>query len=242
MNKSRILGAVCACIFSLGLSTTAKAVVIPAYFGMNFVSDSAGVPEVQLIDITYVGGGGPGIITAMPAFPGPTPGGNPGTGLPDGTGLVFAPTYTTVPSGDGETTATIGALVPIDWDLAPFPFPSIAITDITVDAPFVGGIWTAAFATPYIVGLIPAGPDTELLSFLAAPQGDIYDGFAGVVGNPVALATATSAPPGFEDFVDVSFGNFIFAAMNPVPVPAAVWLFGSGLLGLIGMARRKKAA
>ena len=26
-----------------------------------------------------------------------------------------------------------------------------------------------------------------------------------------------------------------------VPVPAAVWLFGSGLLGLIGMARRKKA-
>ena len=26
-----------------------------------------------------------------------------------------------------------------------------------------------------------------------------------------------------------------------VPVPAAVWLFGSGLLGLIGIARRKKA-
>ena len=27
---------------------------------------------------------------------------------------------------------------------------------------------------------------------------------------------------------------------NPVPVPAAAWLFGSGLLGLIGIARRKK--
>lgn len=27
---------------------------------------------------------------------------------------------------------------------------------------------------------------------------------------------------------------------SPVPVPAAVWLFGSGLLGLIGVARRKK--
>ena len=26
-----------------------------------------------------------------------------------------------------------------------------------------------------------------------------------------------------------------------VPVPAAMWLFGSGLLGLVGMARRKKA-
>ena len=27
-----------------------------------------------------------------------------------------------------------------------------------------------------------------------------------------------------------------------VPIPAAVWLFGSGLLGLIGVARRKRAA
>jgi hypothetical protein len=25
----------------------------------------------------------------------------------------------------------------------------------------------------------------------------------------------------------------------PVPVPAAIWLFGSGLLGLVGVARRK---
>jgi len=29
--------------------------------------------------------------------------------------------------------------------------------------------------------------------------------------------------------------------ISTVPVPAAVWLFGSGLLGLIGIARRKKA-
>ncbi len=28
--------------------------------------------------------------------------------------------------------------------------------------------------------------------------------------------------------------------VSAVPVPAAVWLFGSGLLGLVGMARRKK--
>ena len=36
----------------------------------------------------------------------------------------------------------------------------------------------------------------------------------------------------------------VYAVWSPsavVPVPAAVWLFGSGLLGLIGMARRKKA-
>ena len=31
------------------------------------------------------------------------------------------------------------------------------------------------------------------------------------------------------------------SAASVVPIPAAVWLFGSGLLGLVGMARRKKA-
>ena len=30
--------------------------------------------------------------------------------------------------------------------------------------------------------------------------------------------------------------------VSAVPIPAAMWLFGSGLLGLVGIARRKKAA
>jgi hypothetical protein len=29
--------------------------------------------------------------------------------------------------------------------------------------------------------------------------------------------------------------------VDPVPLPAAVWLFGSGIIGLIGLARRKKS-
>ena len=45
------------------------------------------------------------------------------------------------------------------------------------------------------------------------------------------------------------YGEFVFGAgdgsnalaLSQVPVPAAVWLFGSGLIGLIGVARRKKA-
>lgn len=38
--------------------------------------------------------------------------------------------------------------------------------------------------------------------------------------------------------------TYVGATLNtapPVPVPAAVWLFGSGLIGLVGVARRKAA-
>jgi hypothetical protein len=35
--------------------------------------------------------------------------------------------------------------------------------------------------------------------------------------------------------------TWMWANFSEVPVPAAVWLFGSGLLGLIGVARRKQA-
>ena len=51
-------------------------------------------------------------------------------------------------------------------------------------------------------------------------------------------------------FVDVGLRNRATAiysiafddySVTLVPVPAAVWLFGSGLIGLIGVARRKKA-
>lgn len=33
-----------------------------------------------------------------------------------------------------------------------------------------------------------------------------------------------------------------FASASPVPLPAAIWLFGGGLLGLIGMTRKKRTA
>jgi hypothetical protein len=41
---------------------------------------------------------------------------------------------------------------------------------------------------------------------------------------------------------DIGSGNSLTVLnVSAVPVPAAVWLFGSGLLGLVGIAKRKKA-
>lgn len=34
--------------------------------------------------------------------------------------------------------------------------------------------------------------------------------------------------------------NYDSASVNVIPIPAAVWLFGTGLLGLIGVVRRRK--
>jgi hypothetical protein len=39
-----------------------------------------------------------------------------------------------------------------------------------------------------------------------------------------------------------STGTLTVGSTSPVPLPAAVWLFGSGLLGLIGVGRRRAAA
>ncbi|MGB5718761.1 MAG: hypothetical protein WBN81_16900 [Gammaproteobacteria bacterium] len=50
-----------------------------------------------------------------------------------------------------------------------------------------------------------------------------------------STATLQSVVPDEADYT-------LNVSVTPVPVPAAVWLFGSGLLGLLGMARRKKAA
>lgn len=47
--------------------------------------------------------------------------------------------------------------------------------------------------------------------------------------------------PGGTVGADIDAVGAITSAPPAVPVPAAVWLFGSGLIGLTGIARRKKA-
>jgi len=39
----------------------------------------------------------------------------------------------------------------------------------------------------------------------------------------------------------LNVGAAIAFGVSNVPIPSAVWLFGSGLLGLLGVTRRKKS-
>ena len=72
-----------------------------------------------------------------------------------------------------------------------------------------------------------AGAPTQNQKWLLASTDGNGDGIMGIpmaVGGPLAG-------------MDINFS----ANLTAVPVPAAFWLFGSGLLGLIGMGRRKAA-
>lgn len=55
-----------------------------------------------------------------------------------------------------------------------------------------------------------------------------FGGFAFLLRADAGRVVTYISPTGFSDYAP------------PVPVPAAVWLFGSGLLGLVGVAHRRK--
>jgi hypothetical protein len=62
-----------------------------------------------------------------------------------------------------------------------------------------------------------------------------------VTGNGGALSKVAVSNPNTET-ATLTAAGLVLAGGSTVPLPAAVWLFGSGLLGLAGIARRKSKA
>jgi len=84
----------------------------------------------------------------------------------------------------------------------------------------------------------------------AGVQVDIVANSGGSIASPM-VGSATITNPQVADLLGglwyINIHSDLFPAgeirgqVNVVPIPAAIWLFGSGLLGLIGIARRKKS-
>ena len=117
------------------------------------------------------------------------------------------------------------------------------------------------FAMPFLMGItdmidittVDLGPGIWDFSLLDMDLGNLFRNDVNLELRPTInyvlgeWPSAGSSPISLG-LVDESFAldfNTLMAtnlfSIKVVPVPAAVWLFGSGLLGLIGIARRKKA-
>jgi len=79
----------------------------------------------------------------------------------------------------------------------------------------------------------------EVLEFLFDPTGgDLFAAYTGRRGGIILSASGYNGDEFNSNFASAPFNAFSDTA--PVPVPAALWLFGSGLLGLMGLAKRAK--
>ncbi len=81
------------------------------------------------------------------------------------------------------------------------------------------------------LGLIPLGSDWQFneskLSYLA--YGELVNGAVdSTIFNKVTIN------------LDIAGSSITGTPLSSIPIPSAVWLFGSGLISLIGVARRKK--
>ena len=114
-------------------------------------------------------------------------------------------------SGDPMAGGQIAA-VNLEWFNA--AGGSIAVSfGSSIDASATLNEWTQIGV---VDALAPEGATEVQLTLITGPFGE---------GGP-------GGAPRFDD---------AFLEITPVPVPAAVWLFGSGLLGLVGVARRRKS-
>lgn len=66
----------------------------------------------------------------------------------------------------------------------------------------------------------------------------VWDGIYGHAYTLDYTATIPQADP--SGFGGVYYGLHLEGSVNAVPIPAAAWLFGSGLMGLLAVARRRR--
>jgi len=82
--------------------------------------------------------------------------------------------------------------------------------------------------------LFPASSTTwQFYTFTTTLGPDVSNGLT------LQFNAATGAIAGSTSLLEI---DNVSIQANVIPVPAAVWLFGSGLVGLVGVARRKKKA
>ena len=64
-----------------------------------------------------------------------------------------------------------------------------------------------------------------------------FDPFTSTSGTPLYLTGADASK--WEDVINKGFYDSGAISLTTIPIPAAIWLFGTGLIALLGFTRRK---
>jgi hypothetical protein len=116
------------------------------------------------------------------------------------------------------------------FDTLSLPSSSAVLTSVIADA-----------SDAFNIDLVPAGDLTNVTDVYLSLNDDMTDA-GGVIGVGYVLIfeCLNSDCSDYQNLYDSEVLTNV-GTITAVPLPAAAWLFGSGLLGLTGFARRKAA-
>jgi len=188
-----------------------------------------------------------------------------GTGLVVGNSLIFQPANFKAESLDGAGVVTASETLIIDVAVTTPGFDISSLGMFEQGDYIVDGVDASVTAS----GRLGVVSPTKVCSFIACNDASIFNvaGLGDTGGATVDWSGGTSvdladtAGWGTDTALQISFQNNLSATtlnfgeqatiqkklgaiglvVNPIPVPAALWLFGSGLLGLVAVARRKQS-
>jgi len=226
MKKSRLLGVVLCCLFSFIATTVNASLVVPT--GLNpgdkyhviFTTSTTTLPTST--DIAFYDGfvqsaaDAAGIGTTIGLNNWRAVGSTGDVDAVDHLDSLFSPNY------DVPIYTQLGDLVASSYAELWTTGPQVRINvDEYGLPPVLNQVWTGS------TGAGTAAPNAELGAGITGSR------YGGTTTGPTWIDSSTADSENFFHMYALS------QEITVVPIPAALWLFGSGLLVLFGVARRK---
>jgi len=216
MIKSHLLGAVCACLAVFSFSANAALLSVDLNTsgdGLITRDDSTGLDWLDLTETNNTSRNY--VLTQL------------GSG-----GLFDGWRYAT----SAEVVALWADNFGIDLSIGASPSMSSVDPGVQTAAGFLGNIINEAYPSFYDYGTSGV---TSTVSTTNSPNYEFLGAYHQISASNTGYLTRTNSSLATSSSQGDA-GHYLVQT-SPVPVPAAFWLFGSGLLGLIGIARSKKA-